>query len=173
LPKGVTVTISGQSVTVKGPKGELTQSFPDLVDVQQEGERLLVTKRDFRDPAKSRQAYSTHGLVRSLVQGMVEGTSTGFTKELIMTGVGYRGAVAGTKLTLNLGYSHPVEIDIPKGVSVQIQKNTNLFVTGHDKCQVGDFSAYIRSWRPPEPYKGKGIRYSDEVVRRKEGKRGK
>lgn len=122
---------------------------------------------------ESREANCQHGLVRSLVSNMVEGVSTGWTKTLNMIGVGYRASVAGTTLTINVGYSHPVEMPIPKGLKVTVEKNTTVVVTGYDKEAVGQFAANIRSKRPPEPYKGKGIRYVDEYVMRKEGKRGK
>ena len=129
---------------------------------------LRVYKR-----VETRAANATHGLVRALTANMVTGTSAGFTKTLTMTGVGYRAAVAGTTLTLNLGYSHPVEMPIPTGLEVKVDKATTLHITGADKCVVGQFAADIRKLRPPEPYKGKGIRYEGEYVRRKEGKRGK
>ena len=121
----------------------------------------------------TRQANQLHGLSRTLVHNMVVGVSDGFTKTLSMVGVGYRAAVAGNKLTLSLGYSHPVEMDVPAGVEVKVEKNTTVVVSGYDKERVGQFAADIRSKREPEPYKGKGVRYVDEFVRRKEGKRGK
>lgn len=122
---------------------------------------------------ESRAANATHGLVRALASNMVTGTSVGFTKTMTMTGVGYRAAVANNVLTLNLGYSHPVEMPVPTGLTVTVEKATTLHVSGADKCQVGQFAADVRKLRPPEPYKGKGIRYEGEYVRRKEGKRGK
>jgi len=122
---------------------------------------------------ETRAANATHGLVRALASNMVVGTSTGFTKTLTMIGVGYRSSVAGNKLTLNLGYSHPIEMDVPKGLEVKVDKTTTIHITGADKAVVGQFAADIRKLRPPEPYKGKGVRYEDEFVRRKEGKRGK
>lgn len=122
---------------------------------------------------ETRAANATHGLVRALASNMVTGTSVGFTKTMTMTGVGYRAAVSGKTLTLNLGFSHPVEMPIPEGLTVTVEKATTLHVSGADKCQVGQFAADIRKLRPPEPYKGKGIRYDGEFVRRKEGKRGK
>ena len=122
---------------------------------------------------ETRAANATHGLVRALASNMVVGTSTGFTKTLTMIGVGYRSSVAGNKLTLNLGFSHPIEMDVPKGLEVKVDKTTTIHITGADKAVVGQFAADIRKLRPPEPYKGKGVRYEDEFVRRKEGKRGK
>ena len=122
---------------------------------------------------ETRAANATHGLVRALASNMVTGTSVGFTKTMTMTGVGYRAAVSGKTLTLTLGFSHPVEMPIPEGLTVTVEKATTLHVSGADKCQVGQFAADIRKLRPPEPYKGKGIRYDGEFVRRKEGKRGK
>lgn len=122
---------------------------------------------------ESRAANATHGLVRALASNMVTGTSVGFTETMTMTGVGYRAAVANNVLTLNLGFSHPVEMPVPTGLTVTVEKATTLHVSGADKCQVGQFAADVRKLRPPEPYKGKGIRYEGEYVRRKEGKRGK
>lgn len=122
---------------------------------------------------ETRAANATHGLVRALASNMVVGTSTGFTKTLTMIGVGYRSSVQGNKLTLNLGFSHPIEMDVPKGLEVKVEKTTTIHITGADKAVVGQFAADIRKLRPPEPYKGKGVRYEDEFVRRKEGKRGK
>lgn len=122
---------------------------------------------------ETRAANATHGLVRALASNMVVGTSTGFTKTLTMIGIGYRSSVAGDKLTLNLGYSHPIEMEVPKGLEVKVEKTTTIHITGADKAVVGQFAADIRKLRPPEPYKGKGVRYEDEFVRRKEGKRGK
>ena len=122
---------------------------------------------------ESRAANATHGLVRALASNMVVGTSTGFTKTLTMIGVGYRSSIAGSKLTLNLGFSHPIEMEVPKTLEVKVEKTTTILITGADKAEVGQFAANIRKLRPPEPYKGKGVRYEDEFVRRKEGKRGK
>ncbi|KAL0027653.1 hypothetical protein WJX79_005898 [Trebouxia sp. C0005] len=173
IPAGVTVTIKGSHLTVKGPKGQLERTFPDLCDIVQEDNSLKVVKRAFSDPSKNRKAYAQHGLIRSLANGMVVGASEGFAKDLQLIGVGYRGAVAGNKLTMNLGFSHPVEMEIPQDVEVKVTRNTFLNISSYNKESLGDFAAAVRAWRPPEPYKGKGIRYTDEVVRRKEGKRGK
>ncbi|GAB4815631.1 hypothetical protein N2152v2_008087 [Parachlorella kessleri] len=168
VPSSVTVKLDGQAVHVKGPKGELQRVLPGLVTVQQDGNVVRVERAE-----ESRKANQMHGLCRTLVNNMVVGVSDGFTKQLSLVGVGYRAAVAGGTLTLNLGYSHPVEMPIPKGVEVKVEKNTTVFVSGYDKEVVGQFAATIRGKREPEPYKGKGVRYHDEVVRRKEGKRGK
>lgn len=168
VPSSVTIKLDGQHVHVKGPKGELQRTLPDLVIVSQEGNVVSVQRAE-----ESRKANQMHGLSRTLVNNMVVGVSEGYTKQLSLVGVGYRAAVAGSTLTLNLGYSHPVEMPVPKGLEVKVEKNTTIFVSGFDKELVGQFAATIRSKREPEPYKGKGVRYHDEVVRRKEGKRGK
>lgn len=168
IPGKVSVTIDGQAVTVKGPKGELSRVLPAEVIVSQEGDTVLVTRRDESRPARQR-----HGLCRTLVANMVEGVSQGFTKRLEIQGVGYRAAVQGKNLTLNMGYSHPVNIEPPDGIQFAVENNTNVIVSGIDKEIVGNTAATIRAVRPPEPYKGKGIRYAGEVVRRKAGKAGK
>ncbi len=155
-------------VTLQGPKGELIRTFPDLVTFEQEGNILKVVRVN-----ETRQANCLHGLSRSLLNSMVVGVSTGFTKTLSLVGVGYKAAVNGQNLTLNLGYSHPIEMPVPKGLEVKVEKNTTVIVSGFDKEVVGQFAADVRSKREPEPYKGKGVRYVDEYVRRKEGKRGK
>lgn len=168
IPSKVTVTIDGQSVLVKGPKGELSRVLPGEVVVSQEGETLLVNRRD-----DSRTARQRHGLCRTLVANMVEGVSQGFQKRLEIQGVGYRAQVQGRNLTLNMGYSHPVQIEPPDGIQFAVENNVNVIVSGIDKEVVGNTAAQIRAVRPPEPYKGKGIRYSGEFVRRKAGKAGK
>ncbi|MBL1176370.1 50S ribosomal protein L6 [Pantanalinema sp. GBBB05] len=168
IPAKVTVTIDGQSVTVKGPKGELSRVLPAEVVVVQEGETLLVNRRD-----ESRVARQRHGLCRTLVANMVEGVSQGFQRRLEIQGVGYRAQVQGKNLTLNMGYSHPVQIEPPDGIQFAVENNVNVMVSGIDKEIVGNTAARIRAVRPPEPYKGKGIRYAGEVVRRKAGKAGK
>jgi large subunit ribosomal protein L6 len=166
IPKnGVTVTIAGDTVTVKGGKGELSQVLPPLVAVEDNDAQIIV-KRD----NDSRRARAMHGLARSLVNNMVLGVTKGFSRELAIQGVGYRAAASGKKLTLNLGYSHPVEYAIPDGISIKVEKNTAVLIEGIDKQKVGQVAAIIREFRPPEPYKGKGIRYKEEVIRRKEGK---
>ena len=162
---GTTVTISGKSVTVKGSKATLSLDLPPLVAIEQDDKEVRVTRDN-----ESRRARAMHGLARSLVNNMVVGVTTGFKRELEIQGVGYRAAAQGNKLTLNLGYSHPVEFAIPDGISIKVDKNTQVTIEGADKQLVGQVAADIRKYRPPEPYKGKGIRYKDEVVRRKEGK---
>lgn len=168
IPAKVQVTIDGSHIAVKGPKGELSRSLPAAVNVQQEGETLLVNRQD-----ESRTSRQLHGLSRTLVANMVEGVSEGFQRRLEIQGVGYRAQVQGRNLTLNVGYSHPVQIEPPEGVELVVENNTNVIVSGFNKELVGNTAAKIRSVRPPEPYKGKGIRYAGEVVRRKAGKAGK
>ncbi|MBK1988333.1 50S ribosomal protein L6 [Sphaerospermopsis aphanizomenoides BCCUSP55] len=167
VPAKVQVAIDGTKVVVKGPKGELSRNLPAQVIVSQEGETLLVTRRD--DTRTSRQM---HGLSRTLVANMVEGVSQGFQRRLEIQGVGYRAQVQGRNLVLNMGYSHQVQIEPPEGIQFAVEGTTNVIVSGYDKEIVGNTAAKIRAVRPPEPYKGKGIRYAGEVVRRKAGKTG-
>lgn len=168
VPAKVQVTVDGTKVVVKGPKGELSRNLPPHVTVSQEGETLQVTRRD-----DSRTSRQMHGLSRTLVANMVEGVSQGFQRRLEIQGVGYRAAVQGRNLVLNMGYSHQVQIAPPEGIQFAVENNTNVIVSGYDKEVVGNTAAKIRAVRPPEPYKGKGIRYAGEVVRRKAGKTGK
>ncbi len=168
VPSGVTVSIDSKSVVVKGPKGELSRVLPGEVNITQEGEEILVTRQD-----DSRTSRARHGLSRTLIANMVEGVSKGFEKRLEIKGVGYRAAVKGKTLTMNLGYSHPVEFEPPTGIEFKVENNTNVIVSGIDKELVGTVAAKIRDARPPEPYKGKGVRYLGEMVRRKAGKAGK
>jgi large subunit ribosomal protein L6 len=168
VPAKVQVTINGSNVHVKGPKGELSRDLPANIILTQEGEILTVSPRD-----DSRSSRQLHGLFRTLVANMVEGVSTGFQRRLEIQGVGYRAALQGSNLVLNMGYSHQVQIPPPEGVKFVVENNTNVVVTGYDKEIVGNTAARIRAVRPPEPYKGKGIRYAGEVVRRKAGKTGK
>lgn len=168
IPQKVTVSINGQHVAVKGPKGELSRTLPPEVEVVQEDTTLLVNRRN-----ESRVARQLHGLCRTLVANMVEGVANGFQKRLEIQGVGYRAQVQGRNLVLNVGYSHQVHIEPPEGIQLAVENNTNVVVTGIDKEAVGNISARIRAVRPPEPYKGKGIRYAGEFVRRKAGKAGK
>ena len=168
IPGKVTIAINGSHVAVKGPKGELSRVLPTAVTVEQEGETVLVKRRD-----ESRTSRQLHGLYRTLVANMVEGVSQGFQKRLEIQGVGYRAQVQGRNLVLTVGYSHPVQIEPPAGVQLAVETNTNVIVSGFDKELVGNTAAKIRAVRPPEPYKGKGIRYAGEVVRRKAGKAGK
>ena len=167
IPAGVTVNVANGTISVKGPKGELKQSFHDEIEIKVEGtEVLLTTKND----AKQTNAY--HGLYRSLISNMVKGVTDGFTKTLVITGVGYRAEVKGKELVMNLGYSSDYIAIIPDGLTVVATPDGKLTVTGIDKQLVGEFSSQIRKLRKPEPYKGKGIRYDNEVIRRKVGKTG-
>ncbi len=167
VPAKVTVTIDGQHVSVKGPKGELSRVLPPEVIVEQDGATIEIKQRD-----DSRAARQRHGLCRTLVANMVEGVFTGFQRKLEIQGVGYRAQVQGRNLILNVGYSKPVDIAPPEGIQVAVEGTTNVTVSGIDKEIVGNTAAKIRAVRPPEPYKGKGIRYAGEVVRRKVGKTG-
>jgi large subunit ribosomal protein L6 len=168
VPAKVQVAIDGTKVVVKGPKGELSRVLPVNVTISQEGETLLVTRRD-----ETRTSRQLHGLSRTLVANMVEGVSQGFQRRLEIQGVGYRAQVQGRNLVLNMGYSHQVQIEPPEGIQFAVEGTTNVIVSGYDKEIVGNTAAKVRAVRPPEPYKGKGIRYAGEVVRRKAGKTGK
>jgi large subunit ribosomal protein L6 len=168
LPSGVEVTQQGTTLIVKGPLGTLERSLhPEMVIERGEGELRVVR------PSDEPRHRALHGLTRTLVNNMVVGVTTGFTKPLEISGVGYRAQLQGTKLVLALGYSHPVEVDPPEGISFQVETPTRLAVIGADKELVGQIAAYIRSRRKPEPYKGKGIRYAGEQILRKAGKAGK
>ncbi len=166
IPKGVTITVKDSAIAVKGPKGELKRTIPALVKVTTEKDHLIITRDD-----ESAEARARHGLVRALVSNMVEGVSKEFERKLEINGVGYRAEVAGTKLTLALGYSHPVVYQLPKGISAKVDKNL-LILTGMDRELLGQTAAKVRSFRPPEPYKGKGVKYLEEVIKRKVGKTG-
>ena len=166
VPQGVTTTIEGQTVKVKGPKGELQCQLVDLVDVKQDGDDVIVSPINDSQPARA-----AWGLSRTLVANMVTGVTDGFTKTLEINGVGYRAAVQGNGLQLNLGYSHDVVYDIPADVKIETPRPTEIIVSGMDKQRVGQVAAEIREWRKPEPYKGKGIKYADEYIFRKEGKK--
>ena len=169
VPAGVTVTIADDNtVTVKGPKGELSQKVNKDIKVEQVGAEILVTR-----PSDSKPHRSMHGLYRTLVNNMVVGVTKGFEKVLLIEGVGYRASMEGTKLNLALGYSHPILLDAPAGISFETPAATKIVVKGIDKQAVGAIAADIRAFRKPEPYHGKGIRYENEVIRRKEGKAGK
>ncbi len=168
VPDKVDVTIADGVVQVKGPKGELSQAVPVGIHVvRQDG--LLVVERE----SEEKRYKALHGLTRTLVNNMVLGVTNGYTRTLEITGVGYRATMSGSRLSLALGYSHPVEVVAPEGVRLATEGQNRVVITGIDKQQVGETAAQIRRLRPPEPYKGKGIRYSDEVVRRKAGKAGK
>lgn len=172
LPEKVDVTIvdnndGSQTVTVKGPKGELTKTLRPEVRVAKDGNTVTVTRKD-----ESREARSFHGLSRTIVYNMVQGVSKGFVKNLEIIGVGYRAQAQGNKITLQLGFSHPVEIEAPKEIQFKVDANTKIEISGVDKQMVGDIASQIRSKRPPEPYKGKGVKYAGERIRRKAGKAG-
>jgi large subunit ribosomal protein L6 len=169
IPSGVTVNIKKNSVVIKGPKGELSRDFPPEIDIKEEDGQLVVNRN-----SDHRTHRAKHGLVRALLNNMVVGVSNGFKKDLHIEGVGYRAALQGKNLVLNVGYSHPVEFVPPEGIVFEIDKSgRELVVTGIDKEMVGEIAARIRRVRPPEPYKGKGIRYVGERIRRKAGKAGK
>lgn len=168
LPEGVEITLNGNTITVKGPKGQLTRELHDEMKVIVEGNVVTVER-----PSDKKEHRELHGTTRSLVANMIEGVSKGFEKALEIIGVGYRAQKQGNKVVINAGYSHPVEIDPIDGIEIDVPKNTQLTVKGIDKQLVGAVAANIRAIRPPEPYKGKGIRYVDEYVRRKEGKTAK
>ena len=168
IPAGVEVKLEeGNVITVKGPKGTLTRKLVDDLDIKVEGSEVIVTR-----PSDLKRYKSLHGLTITLIFNMVEGVTNGYTKELEINGVGYRAAKAGKKLTLTLGYSHPVEMEDPEGIETKVDGN-KITVSGIDKEKVGQFAAEIRTKRPPEPYKGKGIKYTTETIRRKVGKTGK
>lgn len=165
LPNGVETKITKDSISIKGPKGSLTQKLGPEVHVELKDNVLLVSLNE-----KYAESSNFHGLYRSLIANMVAGTTAGFEKKLQMIGVGYRAAVQGNVLDLQLGFSHPTKIPIPQGMQVKVDKNTLIIINGIDKQEVGQFAATVRSKRPPEPYQGKGIRYEDEYVRKKAGK---
>lgn len=169
IPAGVTVAVTPENVvTVKGPKGELVEAMHKDMNIAVENNEVVVTR-----PSDDKEHRALHGLTRALINNMVVGVEKGFQKTLILNGVGYRAQKQGNKLVMNLGYSHPVEIEAIEGVEFEIPEATKVVVKGINKQKVGEAAAKIRSWRKPEPYKGKGIRYEDEVIRRKEGKTGK
>ena len=167
VPAGVEVTIDGTNVVVKGPKGELSKSFYELLTITREGDEILVTR-----PDDSRTSRAMHGLTRTLLNNMIVGVSAGFAKKLELQGVGYRVALKGNNLELALGFSHPVVVEPEPGITLEGPDNTHVIVKGIDNQRVGQVAADIRGIRPPEPYKGKGIRYQGEHVRRKVGKTG-
>jgi large subunit ribosomal protein L6 len=166
LPKGVTAKIDGQTVTVKGPKGELSLTLISDVTVKQGDDGIEVSPRD-----DSKRARSMWGMSRSLVDNLITGVATGFSKTLEISGVGYRAAMKGKDLQLQLGYSHDVMYPVPDGIQIQVSKPTEIVVSGIDKAKVGQVAAEIRRYRKPEPYKGKGVKYSNEFIFRKEGKK--
>jgi len=166
VPSGVTVAIEPESVSVKGPKGELSERIPRDIEIAQDGESLIVTR-----PTDRGEHRALHGLTRSLVANMVQGVTAGYEKRLEIQGVGYRAQMKGKNLELAVGYSHPVPIEAPAGIEFEVPQPTRVVVKGISKQQVGEIAAIIRKQRPPEPYKGKGIRYEGEYVQRKVGKR--
>ncbi len=169
LPKGVRVTVEGQTVNVKGPKGELTRTFSPEITIEMENEQVLVKR-----PSDARQMRALHGTTRAIINNMVVGVADGFSKVLQVEGVGYRAEMKGKQLVMALGYSHPVPVDPPPGIAFAVdEKARTITISGIDRERVGQVTAEIRAWRPPEPYKGKGLRYLGEHVRRKAGKAGK
>ncbi|HOP72089.1 MAG TPA: 50S ribosomal protein L6 [Thermoclostridium caenicola] len=168
IPAGVDVTINGQQVTVKGPKGTLVETFHKNMSIKKEGDTIVVTR-----PNDEKFNKALHGLTRALINNMVVGVTQGFEKQLEIVGVGYRAQKQGKKLILTLGYSHPVEVEEPAGITIEVPSPEKIIVKGANKQVVGEVAAKIRAKRPPEPYKGKGIRYAGENIIRKEGKTGK
>ena len=165
LPAGVTVSVAAGIATLKGPKGELALKIPETVSVEAEGPVLNIVRK-----GDDKQSRADHGTIRALLQNMVVGVKEGYSRDLEIQGVGFKASIAGKQLTMNVGYSHPVEYTVPEGVTVTVADGVQLKVSGIDKQMVGQVSARIRAFRPPEPYKGKGVRYKDERVRRKAGK---
>ena len=168
IPAGVEVTIDGQTVTAKGPLGVETVNVRPEIKVEQQENKVVVTR--INDDRRSR---SLHGLSRTLVSNAINGVKNGFEKKLEIVGVGYRASMQGTTLNLALGYSHPVNIEAPEGIKIEVEANTKIKISGPNKQAVGDLAALVRSKRPPEVYKGKGIKYEGEYIRRKAGKKGK
>ncbi len=168
VPAGVEVKIDGSTVTVKGPKGTLTQTVHSNMKVEMNGSEITVTR-----PDDSNLNKSLHGLTRTLIANMIEGTEKGYSKELEVNGVGYRAAKQGKDLVLNIGFSHQVVMSETDGITIDVPSPNKIIISGPDKQKVGQFAAEVREKRPPEPYKGKGIKYADEHIRRKEGKAGK
>lgn len=168
IPQGVEVTIEGQTVTAKGPLGTEAVTIREEIIIKKEDNSVVLTRKD-----EERKTRALHGLSRTLVANVINGVKTGFEKKLELQGVGYRAAMQGTTLNMQLGYSHPINIEPPKGITITVENNTQITVKGSNKQAVGDVSALIRSKRPPEVYKGKGVRYEGEYIRRKAGKAGK
>ncbi len=166
IPEGVTVTVEGNLVTVTGKGGTLTFEFKNAVNVEIKENKVIVTRKD-----EAKTSKQLHGTTNSIIKNMIDGVSIGFKKDLEINGVGYKFNVQGNKLVINAGYSHPVTLDIPTGLKLEAPSNTELTISGIDKQVVGEFAANVRKVRGPEPYKGKGIKYKDEFIRRKEGKK--
>ncbi|KAF2284970.1 hypothetical protein GH714_033896 [Hevea brasiliensis] len=169
VPSNVTITLDGRDLKVKGPLGELSRTYPREVKLERDENGTIRVKKAL----DTRRANQMHGLFRTLTDNMVVGVSKGFEKRLQLVGVGYRATVEGKDLVLSLGFSHPVRMEIPGDLKVKVEENTRIIISGYDKCNIGQFAASVRKWRPPEPYKGKGVRYANEVIRLKEGKAGK
>ncbi len=167
LPAGVKVTVDGDTVTVQGSKGTLVQTLPEGITINQEDNQLVVQRAN-----DSKQTRAFHGLTRALIANMVEGVTNGFEKKLELVGVGYRAQMQGKKLVISIGFSHPVEVDAPEGIEFEVPAPTRITIKGIDKQLVGNTAAHIRAIRKPEPYKGKGIKYENEFIRRKAGKAG-
>ena len=168
VPAGVEVTVNGNVVALKGPKGQLQQEISKNLTVEVKEGEVVVTR-----PTDNREDRAQHGLARTLINNMIVGVTQGFEKKMELIGVGYKAEKKGNTLVMNLGYSHPVEMVDPEGITTEVPNATEIIVNGADKALVGNYAANIRAWRKPEPYKGKGIKYVDEVIRRKEGKTGK
>ena len=168
IPNGVEVKLEGNTLTVKGPKGTLTRNFHSDIAIKVEDNQVIVER-----PSDHRTHRALHGTTRSVIANMVEGVTNGFSKTLELVGVGYRAQKKGNNVVLNVGYSHPIDVTPIDGIELDVPSQTQIVVKGIDKEKVGEMAAKIRSYREPEPYKGKGIKYSDEVIRRKEGKTGK
>lgn len=168
VPAGVEVTIDGSTVTAKGPKGTLTGTFNNNMTIAKDGDVITVSR-----PNDEKENRALHGLTRTLISNMVEGVSNGYSKNLEIVGIGYRAQMQGTSLELSVGFSHKVTLAAPEGITIAVPSPNQIVISGPDKQKVGQFAAEVRGVRPPEPYKGKGIRYADEHVRRKEGKAGK
>ena len=168
VPAGVDVNIDGSTVTVKGPKGTLTGTYNSKMAIELNDGHITVTR-----PDDTKENRALHGLTRTLIANMVTGVHTGYKKELEIVGIGYRAALQGKDLVLNVGYSHQVTMTPPEGVTIEVPGPNKIVINGYDKQVVGQFASEVRGVRPPEPYKGKGIKYADEVIRRKEGKAGK
>lgn len=166
IPSGVDVTIQDRRVSVKGSKGQLEWNVPEPIVARQKDQAIVVER-----PDDTRENRTLHGTSRALIANMVKGVSVGFRRKLEINGVGYRAAVQGNKLTLELGYSHPIEYELPKGISAEVEKNVSITLSGIDKQVLGETAAKVRSFRPPEPYKGKGVKYVEEHIRRKVGKK--
>ena len=168
IPAGVEVNVEGSTVTVKGPQGTLSRTMNSNMSIKMEDNTVVVTR-----PNDNKENRSLHGLTRTLIANMIEGVNTGYKKELEINGIGYRAAMAGTNLEMNIGFSHKVIMAQPEGIKIEVPSPNKIIISGPDKQKVGQFAAEVREKRPPEPYKGKGIKYVDEYIRRKEGKTGK